>query len=74
MLDPQGMVDEAVQQKFPAMAWSEAQPMGGGLYSARVATGPEQAGELGVHALAFFEIRAVMVGEPVLLSVAGSQV
>lgn len=69
---PQDMVERQVELIYAGATSYDVQPLGGGIYSAVIFADDGPDGEMQATAVATFQIRAVLIGEPVLLSVAQS--
>ncbi len=71
---PLEMVEDQVRLDYPGVATYEVHPLGPNLFVAMMysSEGPDQ--ELQATSLATYKIKATVVGEPILLSVAQREV
>ncbi len=70
---PLDMAEAEARRAFPVADGVVVQPLGDGLFSAMIYYADEFDGGVSLIAVATLQIRAVMVGEPVRLSVAGGE-
>lgn len=70
MLSPQQMVEEEVERIYAGHTGYDVQPLGNGVFTVMMFADDGPEAEIQATAVALFQIRAVAVGEPVILSVA----
>jgi hypothetical protein len=67
---PQGAVEEEVERLFPGSVSYDVQPLGKGVFTAMIFADDGPDGDIQASAVALFQFRAVLIGEPVILTVA----
>lgn len=67
---PQAMVEQEVERIYAGNVGYDVQPLGNGVFTAMIFADDGPDGEIQATAVALFQIRAVLTGEPVILSVA----
>jgi hypothetical protein len=67
---PQDLVEDEVERVFGPGVAADVQPLGNGVYTATLYSSDGLDGEMQISAVALLQIRAVVIGEPVKLTVA----